>query len=400
MAKVDPPRDLTIPDPGSTTARAVLSRAVGLAMRELRALPAIGAARAPVLALRERIEALVRAEPGALASVARRPTVGAPLRALRHAGDATRAAALAIEVVATAALDLAIAGALGKKLTIEAPPARLLSLAARVAIDVGAGADAIDVEDGLLTIRAPRGSTPIDLASLDGAAHVRRPYHPIDGGSSIVLALDDNNPLAMLEAHPDKAGNAIDLGGKEPGAWTSMIGDALALVGDHMPDLRAEMDLYLYQIVPVGYDPERHLSASYQEAIGTVYMTLHPDLMTMAEALIHEFSHNKINALFELDPVLENAFSPLYASPVRPDPRPLHGVLLAVHAFLPVARLYERMIEEGHALASSPSFRARFEAVKRINHEGACVLIEHARPTPVGRALLDEIRRWDERYQK
>lgn len=402
MTKVDPPRDLTIPDPGSTTARAVLSRAVGLAMRELRALPAVGAARAPVLALRDRIEAIVRVEPGALASVARRPTVGAPLRALRHARDADRgqrAAALAIEVVATAALDLAIAGALGKKLTIEAPPARLLSLAARVAIDVGAGADAIDVEDGRLTIHAPGGTTSIDLTALDDAARVRRPYHPIDGGS-IVLALDDNNPLAMLEAHPDKAGNAIDLGGKEPSAWTSMIGDALALVGDHMPDLRAEMDLYLHQIVPVGYDPERHLSASYQEAIGTVYMTLHPDLMTMAEALIHEFSHNKINALFELDPVLENAFSPLYTSPVRPDPRPLHGVLLAVHAFLPVARLYERMIEEGHALASSPSFRARFEAVKRINHEGASVLVEHARPTPVGRALLGEIRRWDERYQK
>src|SRR6185503_20664745 len=87
------------------------------------------------------------------------------------------------------------------------------------------------------------------------------------------------------------------------------------------------------------------LSASYQEAIGTIYMTLHPSLMTMTEALIHEFSHNKINALFEIDDVLENAWSPLYASPVRPDPRPLHGVLLAVHAFLPVARLYEALIQ-------------------------------------------------------
>src|SRR6185503_4671918 len=113
------------------------------------------------------------------------------------------------------------------------------------------------------------------------------------------------------------------------------------------------------------------LSASYQEAIGTIYMTLHPSLMTMAEAVIHEFSHNKINALFELDDVLENAWAPLYTSPVRPDPRPLHGVLLAVHAFLPVARLYERMIEQGDPLAESSAFRGRYAAIRRINREGA-----------------------------
>src|SRR6185436_4142373 len=104
------------------------------------------------------------------------------------------------------------------------------------------------------------------------------------------------------------------------------------------------------------YDDHKHLSASYQEAIGTIYLTLHPNLMTMAEAVIHEFSHNKLNALFELDELLENAYWPLYTSPVRPDPRPLHGVVLAVHAFQPVARLYERMTDAGHPRARSPDF--------------------------------------------
>ena len=41
--------------------------------------------------------------------------------------------------------------------------------------------------------------------------------------------------------------------------------------------------------VPVGWDEQRHLSASYQEAIGTVYLSLHPNPLTLAEALIHEF---------------------------------------------------------------------------------------------------------------
>src|SRR3954454_16108937 len=128
-------------------------------------------------------------------------------------------------------------------------------------------------------------------------------------------------------------------------------------------------------MVPVGWHEQKHLSASYQEAIGTIYLSLHPSRMTLAEALIHEFSHNKLNALFEVDEVLENAWSPLYTSPVRPDPRPLHGVLLAVHAFLPVARLYEKMLEANHPLAQNEAFSRRFEQVCATNREAAEVVL-------------------------
>ena len=91
--------------------------------------------------------------------------------------------------------------------------------------------------------------------------------------------------------------------------------------------------------------------------------------------------------------MLENALEPLYASPVRPDPRPLHGVLLAVHAFVPVARLYERMIEQG-----ATGLEARFRDVVRVNREGMSVLLPNARPTRVGQGLLDELARWDAHF--
>jgi HEXXH motif-containing protein len=207
----------------------------------------------------------------------------------------------------------------------------------------------------------------------------------------VVLALADNNPLAMHEAHPEKDGNAIDLGGRPASEWVASLREALDLVRLHLPDLRAEMDLYVQQIVPVGFFAEKHLSASYREAIGTLYLSLHPSPLTMVEALVHEFQHNKLNALLESDDVLENAQAPLYRSPVRPDARPLHGVLLAVHAFLPVALLYERLIAAGDARASEH----RLREIARINREGTEVLRAHARPTPVGRALLDELFRWD-----
>src|SRR5690606_21186127 len=231
------------------------------------------------------------------------------------------------------------------------------------------------------------------IGDVDLAAPTERPFADIDG--PIALATVDDNPLAMVEAHPDKQGNAVDLGGRPVADWVASLRDALERIRAYLPVLRDEMDLVLHQMIPVGADDEKHLSASYREAIGTIYLTLHPSAMTMTEAVIHELSHNKLNAMLELDPLLENAFYPLFTSPVRPDPRPLHGVLLAVHAFLPVAALYRAMIDQRDALAESDAFRARYETIVRKNREGASVLLENARPTAAGRALLDEIRALD-----
>ena len=394
VAPLPPPRDLTLPEPGSTTARAVLSAAMRRLVRDLQA----AAARAPHGARHEAgelariVSATAREAPGALISAIRRPTLGALIRSLRNDARPDREALL-VALLAHLAFDLALAGALPVPVRLRRSPPRLLSLAARLAVAIPADAVAIILENGRLTIERAGGATIIDLEAPPEDAKIERPYHPITG--EIVLALADNNPLAMEEAHPGKSGNAIDLGGRDPATWTAALEEAFALIGRHLPDLRGEMDLYLQQIIPVGWDAERHLSASYQEAIGTIYMSLHPSGMTLAEALIHEFSHNKLNALFEIDEVLENAWSPLYTSPVRPDPRPLHGVLLAVHAFLPVARLYEKMIEAREPAAQNAAFLGRFAAIRKINREGAEIVLGNGRATVIGAGLLEEIQRWD-----
>jgi HEXXH motif-containing protein len=224
------------------------------------------------------------------------------------------------------------------------------------------------------------------------------PVHvPIDG--DVCLALCDDNPLAMNEAHPDKEGNALDLGGHPIDEWLASLKDALDRIATYLPLVREEMALGLQQLVPVGFHAEKHLSASYREALGTVYLSLHPDAMTMTEAVIHEFQHNKLNAALDLDPFLSNAFDERVVSPVRPDPRPLHGVLLAVHAFLPVAELYLRMRDASDPLATSPRFVDRLHKIVRGNHEGLTTTLAHARPTAAGRILLDEMVAIDRRHR-
>ncbi|MEO6026103.1 MAG: HEXXH motif-containing putative peptide modification protein, partial [Candidatus Binatia bacterium] len=113
---------------------------------------------------------------------------------------------------------------------------------------------------------------------------------------------------------------------------------------------------------------------------------------------VHEFQHNKINvASYDLG-FLENAFHPRYPSPVRPDPRPLWGILLAVHAFLPVAELYRRMRDAKHPLAQQSGFETRLSEIDLKNHEGMEMLRGHAQFTPAGAALFGDLEALETRH--
>ncbi len=401
-AGLDPLRDLTIPEPGSTTAAAVLSAALRRLLRDLGALlhpsrPGSADERRLRAELSRAVLAAKRSAPGALASALRRPDVGVWIRCLRSGATATVDRGLGLRRLAwSLARSLVCVDGFPRGFSLRIPgplPPRLCSVAAAEVFEVRAGVAALELSaEGLRSLSA------------DGRWDARRSWSQLGDRSrfaeiagSIVLAGVDDNPLAEVEAHPDKQGNALSLGGEPTTAWTAALADALELIGEHLPELRREIDLVVQQFVPVGYDPERHLSASYRESIGTVYLSLHPQRMTMVEAVIHEFSHNKLNALFEVDDVLVNAFTSLHASPVRPDRRPLHGVLFAVHAFLPVARLYEEMLRRGDPRLDAGA-GGRLRSIIAGNHRGATVILEHAEPTPLGAGLVAEIARWDRHF--
>lgn len=387
--------DFCVPAPGSSTLRQVLSGALRRALEDLRAVLRLhgrGPWAADVAAFSQVVGPLSRREPGALVAAIRRPEVGVWLRSLRPEATQRVDPALGVPtLLCTVALELARTGALPGPLRLRAWPRRVLGGAGRVALTVPPGTTALSFEPGRVVAEHAGGRRALSLRP-DDAAFVELP------GSAVRLALVDDDPWAALEAHPDKSGNALDLGGQPVARWRAALVEALSIVGTHLPVFRGEIELLLQQVVPVGWDEERHLSASVQEAIGTIYLSLHPNPMTMAEAVIHEVSHNKLAALRELDPVLLNHPDERYASPVRPDPRPLWGVLLAVHAFLPVAALHAAMIDAGAPGCGHPELRRRLDEIIAGNHEGAQVLRAHARPTPLGAQLLAEIDALDRRF--
>lgn len=401
--------DLTEPVGSTRTVRRLLQQFLTAIYRDFQRIPlsAVSTANRPLyqrsVAL---LHSLAAREPHTVLQLLRSPTISTLVqcitRQLHPGGDGRALNRWLREACALLLLEAAGAGKLpgpceilpdetGWLPTLRSPTLGIL-------VEATAALQAWALRDRQLGVRDSSGWHWADLSDLSAVpsscARVAHPYCEIAPG--LWLALSDNNPLADLEAHPDKSGNALSLGDQPVQAWLDALRWSVALIDRHLPLLGEELRLVLRLVVPVGFHDQKHLSASYQEAVGLIYMTLHPQPMTMAEALIHEYQHNKINAAFCLDPLLSNAWSPLYASPVRPDPRPLHGVILAVHAFQPVARLYEQMAADGHELAKNPSWNERFRRIIQLDRQGADTVLRHAKPTPTGQPFFAEMRALDE----
>ncbi|MCH9680539.1 MAG: hypothetical protein K0V04_03825 [Deltaproteobacteria bacterium] len=386
--------DLCVPRPGSTTLRGVWSQALRRTLSDLRTVLQVhadGPSAADVREFWQAVAPLARQAPGALLAVLRRTEVGVWLRCLRPGASVSVSTAEGLAaLLCTMALHLTRTGALTQPLRLQAWPDRIVDAGARIGLRVPPRTRALHFGAGQVVAETPDGRIWLPLEADDAA------FVPIPG-SMVRLALVDTNPLSSLEAHPEKSGNALDLGGQPVERWREALGDGLHTIARHLPAFREEIELLVQQVIPVGFDTEQHRSATITEAVGALYLGLHPNPMTMVEALVHETSHNKMSALFELDPVLDNPPEQTYASPLRPDPRPLRGVLLAVHAFLPVVALYDAMIEAQAPGSEHPAFVRRRDHIARGNHDGICVLRAHARPTAVGRQLLDEIQALDAR---
>ena len=226
----------------------------------------------------------------------------------------------------------------------------------------------------------------LDDGSFVGFEELARPrshFFPVN--EFLHFSTFDSNPLAMQETHPDKLGNATDLGGHTAEEWVDSLQRALSEIERWLPECWSELGWFMQRIVPVGYHPEKHLSASYTESIGLAYVSLHPDTVIMAEAIVHESQHSKLNMLMAFDPVLHNGRSTWTDSPVRPDLRPLSGVLLAAHAFVPVALMLKRMREA----QTNPTIERRWQQVLDSNQRSLDTLQRLAQPTAIGKKVLN-----------
>ncbi len=387
---------LTLPASGERTVDRLLEGVAQHALRTLLTRPAHDLPPTLARALPPVQWALARfaqRDPARLLAAVAAPDVLAPALAL--AGGAHPAADCVSRAVPAL---LAALGSLPENTRWDAPVALLVDATRERVLRVEPAARALRIGREGLHVEATGGGLRLD-ASDDAAralpqVRVEAPFTRVhDTLPALRLATLDTNPLAMLEAHPEKQGNAIDLAGRTTAEWARALHEGLELVRVALPAWWEELPRTLARIVPVGWHGERHFSASYREAPRVAYVSLHPDPLTLAEAIVHETQHGKLNLLTWSDAVLENGYTAWTTSPVRPDLRPIMGVLLAVHAFVPVAALHHGLASAGHPIAATPTFARRRAEVLAGNARGLAILHEKAAPTTRGARILDDLAR-------
>ena len=129
-------------------------------------------------------------------------------------------------------------------------------------------------------------------------------------------------------------------------------------------------------------------SGNHEHQYGTIHISDNSRVLSIAEMLIHEASHQYFELLNKLGPTVDPNHTELYYSPVKQCDRPLHKILLAYHAFANVMLFYRGVAECGLADSSS----AKFENV--LNDELRQLqqpLLDNDALLPIGRALVEPL---------
>jgi hypothetical protein len=149
------------------------------------------------------------------------------------------------------------------------------------------------------------------------------------------------NPYDWKDPHPDhkKTWGILWYWKKSVTDWIELYDKTFELLRNVDEWVYDELNQIIKKIAPLWTAEGLHNSASYQEAIGDLYLgytidSHYPEINNL-EAIIHESSHNKLNLILHFDKLILNDESENYYSPYRPDARHIHWIYLWVHAFVP-----------------------------------------------------------------
>jgi hypothetical protein len=177
--------------------------------------------------------------------------------------------------------------------------------------------------------------------------------------------------------------------------WHSLtLKDSLTQAQEILRDLWPEVlewaDAIIPAFVDLGTPPNRiRLSNSYEPG-SPIFMGRVDNYFFHAEDLVHEIQHHRF-FLFADVPHFKSwkDLRQLYVSPYRPDPRPLRGLLIGLHAFLTVNELRKREI-----VAHQSTDEQLLEQMVGLHYENLFAfrtLLEHEEFGALGRQLFKQL---------
>jgi HEXXH motif-containing protein len=211
---------------------------------------------------------------------------------------------------------------------------------------------------------------------------LRRHRSQVDG-AEVWWTIDDIDPYRAFSTveRPDRLDDA------EYEHWCGMLDEAWTVLVRRHPGYAAELAHVGPVIVPVSRS-RGLVASSSSSSFGAIVIATPESVAVLAETLVHELQHSKLNAVLDLVRLEEGPARLCYA-PWRKDPRPLSGLLHGIYAFMSVVEYWreQRHAEEDRRRADF-KFRYRREQVR------AALRVVDAMPevTEFGVRLLDAVR--------
>lgn len=162
----------------------------------------------------------------------------------------------------------------------------------------------------------------------------------------------------------------------------------LELIGLTWPELQREALTLTDSITLVDGYP--FVGGSSITCYGATFFNLDPAWsdLAFADHIVHECAHQRLHAEVEVEPALANPQARSAASPIRPDPRPLEGILHATLVFLRLSLFLERVIDGADGVDGHDSL-TRFHRHVLGFYGGMKVLTNEAVFTEKGQELFE-----------
>jgi HEXXH motif-containing protein len=303
---------------------------------------------------------------------------------------------------AIAVLALARAGALGgddaEPLMIrvsEGPGLRLAERTVQCADgDLTAGPATVTASGDTLLVRQDgRVVAEIDWAAVAASGTLAVPgsritfWQDSPALDRTVLAYQRDLARIHLDTTPFRVLSPAEVRSTEAGDHVASFAGGLDLIRRCWPELHREVSCLTDHFTLIEGTP--FIGGSAISCLGVSFFKLRPAWSDVcyADHIVHEAAHQRLHVEFEVEPALENGAFVISASPIRRDPRPLHGVLHATFVFLRLSSFLLRVLEVEPTL----------EAERRLHrhalglYAGLEQLERHGRWTPRGGQLFSEM---------
>ena len=168
-------------------------------------------------------------------------------------------------------------------------------------------------------------------------------------------------------------------------ALIEVLTQALDLLEEHLPHYFNWVVRIIRRVVVLHAGPNVLHSGSPENQHGMILISDNSRVLSVAEMLIHESSHQYLELLNKLGPTVDPGHTELYYSPAKQCDRPLHKILLAYHAFANVMLFYRGVAECGIGDSRSAKFQNVLNDELRQLEQP---LLENDAILPIGRALV------------